>query len=388
VLGKISSISLNVQENVVITGSTFDPLHQVSSVALDSGKVLSNANPADQFSYVTAISTDASRTAIFGISNNQGVFCNLVVFNGTDLARTPAWQKGIQGYMWVFGVQRGMRMSPDGSLVGVAALKSYPQYFQPEPTDVYIFDRAGAMQASYSLPFAMGEVWVSQKYFAFREYVDSLGYIRIVTTTSPQSNCSVPATNIGVEVSGGLNTILQISVTSEGDSVVNQSSGGQQCADNWQYTISSDEKYVALATSDVASVLATSNNPTITFSLFLKSANAAPPKPSNWTVKLPPNFPDFIRDDVEFAFSTDGVHLAIGVAGVGIYYVNVKSGPSSLVQVYGSDNPCGFLSLAINPNSKGDVFVVAAINSIVSLTPEGLRCTLGGAGTNAFKIPK
>jgi len=104
---------------------------------------------------------------------------------------------------------------------------------------------------------------------------------------------------------------------------------------------------------------------------------------------LPSDYPvDINEGDVHFAFSNDGVHAGIAVAGLGIYYLNVQTAPSSPVQVYSHDNPCGIISMVVGANSSGDVFLVVDFNQLVSVSPEELDCMDGGDGLSAFKYSK
>jgi len=384
VVGKITSISLNVQANVLVTGSTFTPLTQVSAIALDSGKVLSKAAPDSQFSYSTAVSSDASRTAVYGCAADTGKDCTLAVFKGTDASSTPIWREKIKGYMW-WGAQ-GMKMSDDGSLVAVAALKELPEMFGLVPAVLTWLDGAGKTIGNYSMNLSIGEVWTNAKYVATREFNTETGFLRIFSTKTPLTNCSLEAQYVGLELSRSFGSIVQPYKDGVAQlMVVKQQSGGQQCSDNWQWGLPVDQRFLLLKTSDEASVLATLNGRTISFFVFPK--NAAPPQPAFWSVDLPEDYPvDLNEGDIHFAFSTDGVHLGIGVAGLGVFYMNVQT--SHVVHVYSHDNPCGILSIAIDPNPGGDVYLVADFNQLVSVSPTELDCMDGGDGLTAFKIPK
>jgi hypothetical protein len=387
VVGKITSISLNVQANVVVTGSTFTPVTQVSAVALDTGKVLSKATPDSQFSYSTALSKDGSRTAVYGCAVQTGKDCTLSVFKGTDVSSAPVWREKIKGYQW-WGAA-GVKIADDASLVAVGALKQFPQVVQPVPAVLSWFSDVGQLISNYSMALSLGEVWANAKLVASREFTSSQGYLRILTSKTPSTNCSLESDYEALGMSPSFDTIVQPFVDSSKNVFVKQQSGGQQCADNWQWALPAGQELIALGTSDVATVVASLSGLTISFFVFPKASNADPPKPASFQVTLPSDYPvDINEGDVHFAFSNDGVHAGIAVAGMGIYYLNVQTAPSSPVQVYSHDNPCGILSMAVGPNASGDVFLVVDFNQLINVSPDELDCMDGGDGLSAFKYSK
>lgn len=381
-VGKITSLALNAQADVLITGSTYTPLNQVSAVTLSTGKLASKGSPEDQFSYVTAVTADASHTVVYGCAVSQDKDCTLGVFKGTDVSVTPTWHQTVKGYN--FWGKQALKMSGDGSVLAVTSLTQLPQVQQPVPGTLLWYNVAGSLSGKYAMNASMGDVWASEKYIAVLEFTTQAGFLRILGSRSPSSNCTIPV-DYGIGVSSSISTVFQPYRDSSENVFVKQQKGAQQCADNWQYQV--QDELVAIGTSDVASIYGSQNGLRLTFSVFQNSLNANPPKPSTFTLTLPTGYPVVYGEDIHIAFSSDGAHAALAVAGLGLYYIDLKA-PSAPVQVFAEDNVCGVLALAIDTNTKGEIFIAASTNQLVSVSPDALECMEGGEGVAAFKISK
>jgi len=212
-------------------------------------------------------------------------------------------------------------------------------------------------------------------------------FLRIFSLEN-RTNCSIETDFFGTDISSGFKTVVQPFLDRETNTEYADFQNGENCSHRARWKVPVGE-LAALATSDNASIVVTWQKSDATLSFYTFVGSWSPlPTPVRFQLQLPPDYPVDLGDgDIHLTFTDDGNHLAMGVAGLGVYYVNMLSQPPAPVLVYGTDNPCGVMSLAIDVNvTTKTMYLVAAFNQLIYVAPDSMECMLGGDGLLAFKI--